>query len=282
MLKIIEELRDPYERKARVTPGLLVALPVLVPILCHFGPKHPTLTALVGLLATCGVTYALASIARGRGKQLEERLVAKWGGMPSTLALRHRDDFIEPMTKQRYHGLIQTKLQLQMPTAAEEAAAPDAADAAYRAATRLLREKTRGDKSLLLKENIAYGFHRNMLAMKWFGVFTSLLGITLGLALAGAVVLAPLAFNVKELVEPGLAGGLSLAVGGFSLLGWLLYFDEDVVRRMGFVYTERLLEKLSALSTPKSPTKKTSMASKAPQAVMASQPPQSPSTRVRQ
>lgn len=195
------------------------------------------------------------------GKSLEERLAKKWGGMPSTLALRHRDAFFEHPTKQRYHTLILTKLLLPMPTAAQEVANPGQADEAYRAATRLLREKTRGDKSLLLKENIAYGFHRNMLAMKAPGIFTSLIGLSLGLLLSRAVTLAPPTFEFIELMSPGLAGGLSMAIGLFSLLGWLFYFDEDVVRMMGFVYTERLLEKLATLPTPKAPAKKNVSAS---------------------
>src|SRR3546814_12345460 len=74
-------VKDPYERKARLIPGLLVALPLLVPLLCVYGPKHPILTSVMGLLGGCGAIYALASVARGRGKKLEEILVKKWGGM---------------------------------------------------------------------------------------------------------------------------------------------------------------------------------------------------------
>ena len=44
MTTIFELVKDPYERKARVIPGLLVALPVLVPLLCVYGAKHPVLT----------------------------------------------------------------------------------------------------------------------------------------------------------------------------------------------------------------------------------------------
>jgi len=72
MTTFFELVKDPYERKARVVPGLLVALPVLVPLLCVYGPKHPVLTGVIGLLGGCGAIYALASVARGRGKQLEE------------------------------------------------------------------------------------------------------------------------------------------------------------------------------------------------------------------
>lgn len=68
-----------------------------------------------GLLGGCGAIYALASVARGRGKQLEEMLVAKWGGMPTTIALRHRDKFLDGVSKQRYHTAITAKLGIDMP-----------------------------------------------------------------------------------------------------------------------------------------------------------------------
>ena len=54
MLALIELAKDPYERKARLAPGLLVALPLLVPLVCVYGARHPVLTALVGLLGGCG------------------------------------------------------------------------------------------------------------------------------------------------------------------------------------------------------------------------------------
>jgi hypothetical protein len=258
-------LTDPYERKARVTPGLLVSLPILVPLVCVYGPKQPTLTAVFGLLGGCGAIYALASISRGRGKKLEEDLVSKWGGLPSTLALRHRDKFFDRITKQRYHADISSKLGISMPTADQEAANPAAADEAYVGATRRLRELTRGDKQLLLKENIAYGFHRNMLAMKGVGLLTCIMGLVYGLVIAGVLHLKPLGITPGNLGEPGLAGGLTLLVSFAMLLAWSFYFDEDKVQRIGFVYAERLFEHLPSLSgTPKARAPRTKKASSNP------------------
>lgn len=248
MMSIFDLFNDPYERKARVTPGLLVSLPILVPLVCVYGPKQPTLTAVVSLLGGCGAIYALASIARGSGKKLEEDLVKKWGGMPSTMALRHRDKFFDRVTKQRYHDDICSKLGITMPTASEEAANPVAADEAYVGATRRLRELTRGDKKLLLKENIAYGFHRNMLAMKWMGLLTSIVGLVYGLVISGVLQLKPLGITLENFGDPGLAAGLTLLVSLAMILAWCLYFKEDKVRRIGFVYAERLFEHLPALS----------------------------------
>ncbi|MCC4259944.1 hypothetical protein LL270_04655 [Pseudomonas aestusnigri] len=249
MATILEQIKDPYERKARVVPGLLVALPVLVPLLCVYGAQHPVLTGVVGLLGGCGAIYALASVARGRGKKLEETLVAKWGGMPTTIALRHRDKFLDTVSKERYHEAIATKLGIAMPTAKEEIANPDKADDMYVAATRRLRELTRSNKQLLLKENIAYGFHRNMLAMKPVGIVSCLLSLLYGLLIAKVLQVEPPYFDPLHLANPGLAATLTLIISLALLAAWLLYFDQDAVRRMGFVYAERLFECLPSLSS---------------------------------
>lgn len=247
MTTIFELIKDPYERKARVIPGLLVALPLLVPLLCVYGAKHPILTGVIGLLGSCGAIYALASVARGRGKMLEETLVKKWGGMPTTIALRHRDKFLDSISKQRYHTAITSKLGVVMPTAEEESANPDKADDIYVGATKRLRELTRSNKQLLLKENIAYGFHRNMLAMKPVGIVSCILGVLYGLLIAKVLQVAPPHFDPLHFADPGLAAGLSLVVSLALLAAWLLYFDHEAVRRMGFVYAERLFECLPVL-----------------------------------
>ena len=249
MTTIFELVKDPYERKARVVPGLLVALPVLVPLLCVYGAKHPVLTGVIGLLGSCGAIYALASVARGRGKKLEEILVAKWGGMPTTIALRHRDKFLDSVSKQRYHSAITAKLGISMPTAEEESADPEKADEIYIGATRRIRELTRSNKQLLLKENIAYGFHRNMLAMRPVGVVSSLLGILCSLLIAKILQVTPPHFNPIHFFDPGLAASLTLLISAALLAAWLLYFDCDAVRRMGFVYAERLFECLPSLTS---------------------------------
>lgn len=253
-MSLFDQVRDPYDRTARLTPALLVALPVLIPLVCVYGAKHPLLVSVVGLLSTCGVLYALSSIARGRGKELEEKLVKRWGGMPTTISLRHSDNFFDSVTKKRYHQAIVQKLGISMPTAEEEASNPYEADQAYIGATRRMRELTRKDKTLLLKENIAYGFHRNMLAMKIVGIITSVIGLVYGLIIAKVIIRSPFRVNVYNLAEPSLAGGVTLAISLMLLAAWVFYFDERKVKQFGYTYAERLFEHLPKMNsaTPKS------------------------------
>lgn len=242
---LLELVRDPYQQKARVFPGLLTALPLLVPLLWVLGPRNPILTALLTLVTSCGAIYGLASVARGLGKRLEERLVAKWGGLPTTTMLRHRDTHFDDYTKARYRGAIESKLGIRLPTIEDETAAPEAADRAYEGAVRHIRELTRGkEHALLLKENIAYGFHRNMLAMKPLGLTTSLLGILFGALISNAVTIAPLQIHLNKLTNPGAAGGITLFVALAIFVSWL-YFTEGHVKRIAHTYAERLFEALA-------------------------------------
>ena len=55
------------------------------------------------LIAFAAIVYFLASIARSKGASLQEKLIGKWGGWPTTIILRHSDNTIDVGTKARYH-----------------------------------------------------------------------------------------------------------------------------------------------------------------------------------
>jgi hypothetical protein len=209
----------------------------------------------------------LASVTRGRGKQLQKSLLAEWGGLPTTIALRHREtSALDGVSKQRYHAMVGTKLQIAMPTAQEERADPGRADDVYNGVAKRLRELTRNNKGLLFKENIAFGFHRNMLAMKPVGVVTSLMGIAYGLIIAKVLQLSPPQFAPINLADPGLAATLTLLVSLALLAAWLLYFNKKAVLQVGFAYAEQLFECLAALPDVAARKRSTKTASAQPRA----------------
>lgn len=247
MRALFELLTDPYDRQARATPALMVVLPLLLPVVTQYGLKHPALTAIFAVMSSCGAIYTLSSIARGRGKVLETKLVAEWGGLPTTIALRHRDKHLDSVTKRGYHEAIASKLNIKMPSAEEERLNPDAADEAYKAAGVKLRELTRNDKKLLLKENIAYGYHRNMVAMKPIGILVCIAAFVYCALLSKAVSLHPPYFNVDAVAEPGIGGGLGFLVATAMLGFWLFHFRKNVIRTFGYAYADRLFESIAGL-----------------------------------
>jgi hypothetical protein len=111
-----------------------------------------------------------------------------WGGKPSIVLLRHRDRRIEEHTKTRYREFLKTRLpQLTLPTPEEERADPEAADRKYQSVTEWLLTQTRDPKrfSILFRENVSFGFRRNLWGLKPIGVAVSLMA---GLASFAAIV----------------------------------------------------------------------------------------------
>lgn len=246
-MSLLDKIRDPYERKARLTPGLLVLLPLLVPIVGLYGPKHPILTGILGLVCGSGALFALSNIVRGYGKRLEQKLIKNWGGLPTTICLRHRNTFFDSLTKNRYHSDINKKLGIQLPSKEQEEQSPLNADDAYIGACRLLREKSRSEKNLLLKENISYGFHRNMLAMKIPGVLICIVVVLYSLISANIISLHRLSFDWMLLDKMTLVELSSLLVSSTLLAAWIFYFRSESVKQAGFTYAERLFECLENL-----------------------------------
>lgn len=101
-----------------------------------------------------------------------------------------------------------------------------------------------------------------MLAMKPVGIVSCLLGVVYGLLIAKVLQVTPPHFAPVNFADPGLAAGLTLLISIALLAAWLLYFDQGAVRRMGFVYAERLFECLPSLtsSVPRKRTTKSASA----------------------
>lgn len=177
----LRSLFDSYSWNARVFPAILTLAPVLLLVLV-IAPKFllgafPT-NAVVGL-AFFAVLYLLAGISRSAGKRIERRLLAQWGGWPTTLFLRHADGRIDVVTKGRYHQVLATMCpDIVWPTVQDEAADPRSADVKYSSAIAGLRARRRGlGDVLVLRENTAYGFRRNMLGLRPVAIVIALLSV---------------------------------------------------------------------------------------------------------
>src|SRR5208282_1928984 len=103
---------------------------------------------------------------------------------------RHRDKTIEAVTKRRYHTFMAAKINEAFPDKDQEANNPEAADEVYQSGVRWLLNHTRPEDNkkfdLIFKENVAYGFRRNALGMKWFGLIVSIGSLLWVLSTEGA------------------------------------------------------------------------------------------------
>lgn len=227
---------DPYERAARLYPALLALLPMLIVLVTTSVFGKPLATQLLALMGASGVAYLLANVSRMLGKAHEQRLFVKWGGTPSTQLLRHSNEFIDPHTKQRYHAFLARKLKIEFPTREAEQESPNDADEVYRAGVKWLLGKTRDKKqfSLLFKENVSYGFHRNGFGLRWLGGLIGLISIAW-------LVVASHAYDMEAWLalptEQKVTAGIVLAI----TLAWMAYFSELRVKQAAHAYADMLL-----------------------------------------
>ena len=169
MMDMLNSLFDPYDRKARLAPALLCALPLFVSLLLLVPEVGAIWGAVGGLILYCGGAKFLTQVGRDRGKVLEPTLYASWGGKPSVAMLRHSDTRINPPTKNRYRAFLQRAVpELALASPEEEQTNPEGADDGYESANSWLLAQTRDRErfGLLFAENINYGFRRNVWALK--------------------------------------------------------------------------------------------------------------------
>jgi hypothetical protein len=243
---IVAKVTDPYERPARLYPALLALLPLLVLIMLLYGPKATGLTGAVTVAVSCGGLYLTTNLCRESGKRLEEKLYNKWGGKPTTQLLRYRDPTIEGVTKRRYHAFLAGKINVPFPDKEREASDPAAADDIYQSGVRWLLNHTRPEDGkkfdLIFKENVAYGFRRNALGVKPFGLVVAGVSLLWVLVIEGVVLNPGHRFidlaALSRMPEPATA---SLVVSTVMIVVWLLFFTKSSARTAAFTYAETLL-----------------------------------------
>lgn len=228
----IKDVVDVYTLRARVFPALLVTMPagIAVAILLP-GFDYKNLTALA---LAAGLPIFAANATRSRGRRLEQRLISQWGALPTTLMLRLTEPTSNTLLRARRRRRLEQLTGEILPTADRETTDPAAADEHYTAATRTLIARVRETKDrfdLVQRENIDYGFRRNLTALKPVGLLV--------LAILSAVDLFALWHGspARDVIIVGVINTL-------CLIGWLTVVRTKWVREQADTYAERLFETL--------------------------------------
>jgi hypothetical protein len=241
MLSLWPKVFDRYDLCARIAPGVMAVLPVAVAVVMHVPISLPGSGGHLALYAAlaAGLAWVLGTWARGRGRRAQERLVAKWGGMPTELLLRYGDPRIEAATKARYHAALQSMApDHRMPTAAEEAADPAAALQVYRSAVRRLIESRReATDNLVLMENASYGFWRNLHGCR---LPTLILAGTAAIAVVAPDALTLFQDGLQPMAMPLHSVLLPTVLLAWGALPWIIA-GEHRVHDAALCYAERLL-----------------------------------------
>ncbi len=166
-------LTDRYERKARLLPGLLVAVG---PALTAGALIHELSTWYTAAGAAVGVEFLAAIVfghyACARGRAIEESLWASWGGPPTTRWLRPTDTECSEQQKSKWRGAIKRVTGMTIPASVPEGATAASVDLTIADATRQLRYTLRNkpNATILQSHNEEYGFARNLYAVRFLWV----------------------------------------------------------------------------------------------------------------
>lgn len=221
---------DEYEIRARISPALLVTLPVVAAVYTFVVPARTFTGVMSGTVVESAFLYLLARIARDKGKRVQEKLYRKWGGKPTTSMLRHSDTRIDPLTKERYKVVMAKMAGVAMPSAETERLNPESADYAYDSAVKSLIEKRRSKTyKLVFAENCNFGFMRNLLGLKPIG---------LTLAFSILVLEGVLVWKRSGTVPDSWS---IPAVASLCMFILLLLITETSVKRAAEAYAEALL-----------------------------------------
>ena len=241
MAKITKAIRatyfDSYTRYARIAPVFIVLLPLGISVAVWFPGEDILAKMSIMTLAPVLLAVLAAQFGRHWGKEKEKSLWQSWGGAPTTQFLRHRDTTFNPIIRARCHKKLQELLpDCAMPSSEMEERNPRRADQVYEVCTRFLRTQTRDKKRfpLVYKENIQYGFLRNLWGMKWLGLTFVLIGL---------IACGIRAWSIWEKLE---SIPLELVVGSLLCLAcsvlWIFWISPDTIRIAANAYAERLLE----------------------------------------
>ncbi len=243
---------DPYERKARLYPALLVLAPAAAVVFAFFPASLSGFRSLATTAATCGGLFLLAQLARASGKRRETALFESWGGKPSVTIFRHRDRRLSAATKTRYHKkLVALVKGTKAPSPADEERNPASADDTYAAWSDFLRVHARDNPKkcpLVFYENVGYGYCRNVWGMRPPGIASS------GASAIVAAGLCVREWRAHSTVPDAQLGAFVFSVLLLSL--WAFRFTRAWVRVPADAYAERLAETVESLAaTPGSLTK---------------------------
>lgn len=242
---VLAMIFDRYTLYARVLPAYIVVCPAGIAFAVIYGSVSLIELLSATTFAPALIAAVLAQIGRDAGYRKQSNLWERWGGPPTTQILRHRASKINPALRARYHDQLRRLLpDINIPSPSDEENDPVAADNIYEVCVRYLISRTRDARKfpLVFRENVNYGFRRNLWALKPFGIVCSSTAMAASVyrlwGYRGDLVSAP----------PGIV--LAAIIGLALLAMWLFVIAPSWVMITAEAYAVRLLEASEQLDVP--------------------------------
>ena len=234
---------DQYDRNARLKPALLVILPAALAVLALAPDAVLGWSGGIALIFQLGGSFLLAQIVGDIGKKKEPKLFEYFGGRPAELLLSHKHAPNKVVLAERHRRLAKLFPKSKIPTADAETKDPKGALDIYTACVDKIRGMARADKVKfpdVHRENIHYGFRRNLWRLKLYGI-----AIT---AVAAIAVCAEMAGRLMSHEPVYFAQPVIVVINLMMLLVWIFVVTRAWVKRAAMLYAERLLETLDVLA----------------------------------
>ncbi|WP_262249865.1 hypothetical protein [Parapedobacter soli] len=230
---------DRYSLNARIYPVVIFYMPAII-LAVLFLLKFDNYIHLFTSFGIVGaLSYLFSQLGRDGGRRKERKLWRSWGGAPTTQLLRWSNNEINVNIKKRYHNKLSVLCPVDdLPDPAYEQANPVESDEIYQYWTKFLISKTRDTQkySVLFKENMNYGFRRNLWGMKTYAIWLILILMvgTYGYYWLTIKSINPTIYPMEFLI----AEVILLVIFFF----WIFVINKNWIKVPAFAYAERLLE----------------------------------------
>lgn len=172
------KMMDSYSTRARMFPVYVTITPTILALaaLLPEGLELPLAGAAAVVLLP--LSFLASQVGADFGKRLEKDLWEKWGGPPTTRFLRHGNSEFNPISRQRVHTKLES-FGFYIRSAEEDRKDQETSDSHWEACTEELIRRTRNRNMfpLVFKGLVEYGFRRNLLGLKPFGLSICILAL---------------------------------------------------------------------------------------------------------
>jgi hypothetical protein len=186
----------------------------------------------------------MAVLVRHVGSQIQQVLWRSWGGAPTTVMLRTRNEVGNPIERDEWRKAVELVTGVTLLTPEEEATDPDRADQTIGAAVGQLTRLGQSPMYPLVKaENIQYGFERNYYGLRWIGRAIS---ATCVAVMLGSLLLGTRHFHNQHVSTAAVVAGI--VIDSLILLSWSVLPSKNRIRLAGERYSRQLYQAVVAES----------------------------------
>jgi hypothetical protein len=235
---------DEYNRKARLTPGLLAVVPIAFLVVTLGWKKYPAVALATGIIGGAGAAYLLAILVRHMGRRVEPRLWASWGGPPTTALLRTRTATDNEVRRDSWRAAVEAITGVSLLSATQERDDPAKADETIEAAvSQVLHLGQDANYPIVRAENIQYGFERNFYGLRWVGraVATACVAV-----LAASIAFGPVKLGGEAVSTGAVVAGV--VIDALFCVAWFTLPSENRAKLAAERYAKQLLQAVVAES----------------------------------